>query len=161
MDIYFKPIGTIHTPFTSPRGIPIQGALRQDIKGEVEIFSEFQPGLQDVEGFSHLILIYYFDGVKGFTLQATPFLDTVPRGIFSIRGPRRPNPIGLTVVKNLGIKENIITFAGVDMVEGTPLLDIKPYFSDIDSHPDASCGWMRDKLKKQGNKTKADDRFSK
>jgi len=159
LKIFFKPIGSIHTPFDEPKGTPIQGALRQDMKGEIHLFPEFQEGLQDVDKFSHLILIYYFDKVQGFSLRATPYLDNTPRGIFSIRGPRRPNPLGLTVVRNLGIRENIIKIAGVDMVDGTPLLDIKPYFSDIDSHPDATSGWMKDKLKISGNRTKADDRF--
>lgn len=159
MKITFKSIGIIHTPFETPRGIPIQGALRPDIKAEVEIFSAFQPGLKDVEGFSHLILLYYFHQVKGFSLQTKPFLDTIPRGVFSIRGPRRPNPIGMTIVKNLGVKENIIKIAGVDMVNGTPLLDIKPYFPGIDSHPHVKTGWMKDKMKKKGNHTKADNRF--
>jgi len=161
MKITFESIGTIHTPFKSPRGVPIQGALRQDIKGEVEIFADFQSGLKDLDGFSHLILLYYFDQVKEYSLQAIPFLDTTPRGVFAIRGPRRPNPVGFTVVKNLGIKKNRIKFAGVDMVDKTPLLDIKPYFSDIDSHPDASTGWMKEKLKTEGNRTRADNRFIK
>ncbi|MFO7891729.1 MAG: tRNA (N6-threonylcarbamoyladenosine(37)-N6)-methyltransferase TrmO [bacterium] len=159
MKISLNPIGTIHTPFDTPRGVPIQGALRQDIEGEVEIFPEFQSGLKDIDGFSHLILIYYFNLVKGYTLQATPFLDNTLRGVFAIRGPRRPNPIGFTVVKNLGVEKNRFKIAGVDMVDKTPLLDIKPYFSGIDSHPDASTGWMKEKLKKEGKRTKADDRF--
>ncbi len=159
MKITFKSIGIIHTPFKTPRGAPIQGALRPDIKGEVEIFPEFQSGLKDIDGFSHLILLYYFNQVKGYSLQATPFLDTTLRGIFAIRGPRRPNPIGFTVVKNLSVENNRIKIAGVDMVDRSPLLDIKPYFSDIDSHPDASKGWMKEKFKKEGKRTKADDRF--
>jgi len=126
--IIFKPIGIIHTPFSEPVGIPIQGALRTDLEGEVEIFPEFQDGLKDVDGFSHLILIYYFDKVNSFSLVSKPFLDETPRGVFSIRGPRRPNPIGMTVVQLLSVQQKRLRVAGIDMVDGTPLLDIKPYF---------------------------------
>jgi tRNA-Thr(GGU) m(6)t(6)A37 methyltransferase TsaA len=157
--ITYTPIGIIHTPFKKPQGIPIQGALHPDKEGWVEIFSEYCEGLRDVEGFSHLILLFHFHHADGYNLIARPFLDDTPRGVFSIRGPRRPNPIGLTVVQLLKIEDCILHIAGVDMVDGTPLLDIKPYFPDIDAHPDARTGWMGDKLKTIGKGKRADKRF--
>jgi tRNA-Thr(GGU) m(6)t(6)A37 methyltransferase TsaA len=159
LSIVFKPIGIIHTPFQEPEGVPIQGALRTDLEGRVDIYPEFEEGLKDIEGFSHLILLYHFHLVTEHTLVARPFLDDTPRGIFAIRGPRRPNPIGMTVVRLLRRERNILHICGVDMVNGTPLLDIKPYFPDIDAHASVKMGWMGDKMKKAGKTTNADDRF--
>lgn len=159
MEVVFKSIGVIHTPFKTAENMPIQGALRYDIKGEIELYPEFVKGLKDVEGFSHLITVYYFNLVNDYSLTSCPFLDDSPRGIFSIRGPRRPNPVGITIVKNLKIDDNIIKIAGIDMVDNTPLLDIKPYFPKVDSFPEATTGWMKDKLSKFGRKIKSDRRF--
>ena len=159
--IQFHPVGVIHTPFKKPQGMPIQGALRPDKKGHVEIFSEYRDGLRDVEGFSHLILLYHFHLVEDYQLISRPFLDETPRGIFSIRGPRRPNPIGMTVVQLINIKDGILHVAGVDMVDGTPLLDIKPYFPDIDAHHTQKLGWLGNKMKTSGKSRQADDRFVK
>ena len=159
MSIVFKPIGVIHTPFREPAGIPIQGALRPDTEGALEIFPEFQEGLKDVEGFSHLIVLYHFHQVQGYNLVARPFLDDTPRGVFAIRGPRRPNPIGMTVIRLNKRDKNMLHISGVDMVDGTPLLDIKPYFPDVDAHQTAKLGWMGDKLKKEGKTKSADSRF--
>ncbi|MFC1502246.1 tRNA (N6-threonylcarbamoyladenosine(37)-N6)-methyltransferase TrmO [bacterium] len=159
MTIHFNPIGVIHTPFKKPQGIPIQGALRPDKKGQVEIFPAFSEGLKDVDGFSHLILLYHFHQVDGYSLVSRPFLDDTPRGVFSIRGPRRPNPIGMTVVQLIKVENNILYVAGVDMVDGTPLLDIKPYLPDIDAHKATRLGWMGNKLRTIGKTKQADDRF--
>jgi len=139
--------------------MPIQGALRPDKKGQVEIFPEFCEGLKDIDGFSHLILLYHFHMVDGYNLTSRPFLDNTPRGVFSIRGPRRPNPIGMTVVQLLKVENHILNVAGVDMVDGTPLLDIKPYLPDIDAHQADRTGWMGEKLKTVGKTTQSDDRF--
>lgn len=158
-DIVLKPIGIIHTPFPEPEGIPIQGALRNDLEGDVEVYPEYQDGLKDIDGFSHLILIYYFHQAASCSLISKPFLDETSRGIFSIRGPRRPNPIGMTVVRLVSIFENQLRIAGIDMVDGTPLLDIKPYLPDIDAHEATRLGWIGDKLKTEGKTAKADDRF--
>ncbi len=158
--IEFRPIGTIHTPFQQRQGMPIQGALFPENRGTVEIDPEYEEGLKDIEGFSHLILLYYFHESKGYDLAARPFLDDCPHGIFSIRSPRRPNPIGMTVVRLINREKNILHISGVDMVDGTPLLDIKPYFPDVDAHPDAKTGWMGDKLNQLGKKTVSDNRFS-
>ena len=160
MKIVFKPIGTISTPFEEPEGIPIQGALRTDIEGSVEILPEFVDGLKDIDGFSHLFLLYYFHRVKEYKLVARPFMDDTPRGVFSIRGPRRPNPIGLTVVRLLERNDRILRIGGVDMVNGTPLLDITPYFPDIDAHQKVRTGWAKDKFRRDGKSKKADNRFA-
>ena len=160
MQIVFQPIGIIHTPFDKPEGIPIQGALRTDIEGTVEILPEFSDGLKDIEGFSHLILLFHFHLVKEHKLVARPFMDDTARGVFSIRGPRRPNPIGMTVVRLLERSGNILQIAGVDMVNGTPLLDIKPYLPDIDAHHSVRTGWAKDKFRREGRAKRADDRFS-
>ena len=159
MSIVLGPIGIIHTPFEKPVGVPIQGALRLDIEGTIEVFSEFQEGLKDIEGFSHLIVIYHFHLTEGYSLIARPFLDDTPRGVFAIRGPRRPNPIGMTVVRLKKRLDNVLYVRGVDMVDETPLLDIKPYFPDIDAHQTEKVGWMGNRLKSVGKEKRADDRF--
>ncbi len=159
MTIVFEPIGIIHTPFKEPVGVPIQGALQLDQDGTMEVFAKYQDGLKDIDGFSHLIVLYHFHMAEGCDLVSRPFLDDTPRGIFAIRGPRRPNPIGMTVVRLKKRENNVLHICGVDMVDGTPLLDIKPYFSDIDSHQTVKMGWMKDKLKTMGKEKRADNRF--
>ena len=159
MAILFEPIGIIHTSFKETVGVPIQGALNPNTTGEVEIFKKFQKGLKDIEGFSHLILLYHFHLVENYSLVARPFLDDTPRGVFAIRSPNRPNPIGITVVRLLERKENVLRIAGVDMVNGTPLLDIKPYFPDVDAHNAEKTGWMGNKLRTIGGEKLADNRF--
>ena len=139
--------------------MPIQGTLTST-EGRVEIFAEYAEGLQDIEGFSHLILLYHFHQAKGFSLTAVPFLDDTPRGIFAIRGPRRPNPIGMTVVRLVERKGRMLTVQGVDMLDGTPLLDIKPYMQEIDAHQITASGWVGEKMGSIGPSKKADDRFS-
>jgi tRNA-Thr(GGU) m(6)t(6)A37 methyltransferase TsaA len=154
-----QPIGVIHTPFTQREGIPIQGALAPQVTGEIEVFPEFEEGLKDTEGFSHLILIYVFHTSQGYSLHAKPFLDDITRGVFAIRSPRRPNPIGLTVVRLLERRGRFLDIAGVDMLEGTPLLDIKPYIPHIDSFSHAKTGWCEGKMKR-GETRLSDDRFT-
>jgi len=149
MKITFKPIGVVHSPFkrkedikseiyTHPQGF-------EKFHGELEIFKEYEEGLKDVEGFSHLIILFAFHKSKGFKLLAKPLLDKTLRGIFAIRGPNRPNPIGMTVVKNIKKKGNILRVAGIDMIEGTPILDIKPY-TIRDQKMDITMGWLTNKL---------------
>jgi tRNA-Thr(GGU) m(6)t(6)A37 methyltransferase TsaA len=159
MTVKFKTIGVIHTPYSDPEGIPIQGALRTEIEGRAEIFPEYEEGLRDVEGFSHLIFLYHFHRVKEYALVSRPFLDDTPRGVFSIRSPRRPNPIGMTVVRLLRREKNMLFFGGVDMVDGTPLLDIKPYIPDVDAHDADRVGWLGDKMRKEGKEKCANGRF--
>jgi len=157
----FRPIGIIHTPFKKQEGMPIQGALSPESKGWIEVFPEYAEGLKDVEGFSHLILLYVFHGSRDYRLLCRPFLEETERGLFAIRAPRRPNPIGMTVVRLLRHQEARLDIAGVDMIDGTPLLDIKPYIPAIDAHPEATDGWVSGKMGKDGRKKLSDGRFRK
>jgi tRNA (adenine37-N6)-methyltransferase len=157
MAIVCNPIGIIHSPHGSPEGTPIQPVFSKGEKGSVEIFPDYRAGLADLEGFSHIHLIYFMHRIKGFSLTCTPFLDTREHGIFATRSPRRPNPIGMSVVELLGIDGCTLTIGGVDIVDGTPLLDIKPYVPDFDVRQQVKTGWYE----QAGNiqQTVADDRF--
>jgi tRNA-Thr(GGU) m(6)t(6)A37 methyltransferase TsaA len=158
MRIEVQPIGVIHTPFTSLEGMPIQPTGAQGVLGTVEIFKEYHPGLKDLEGFSHIILIYYFHSSSGFSLHVVPFLDSQPRGLFATRAPKRPNPIGLSVVQLNTIDKGILHIRNVDILDGTPLLDIKPYVPDFDAPTDVRTGWL-EKVGKSAWSLKSDDRF--
>jgi len=146
-EIKIKPIGIIHTPYKDPTGIPIQGKFEKGVTAQAELFAEYQNGLKDIEGFSHIILIYYFDRSKDEKLVAQPFLEDETHGIFAIRSPHRPNHIGLSIVKLEKVEKNIITFSEVDILDGTPLLDIKPYVSHFDSREDVKNGWLEKHFK--------------
>jgi tRNA-Thr(GGU) m(6)t(6)A37 methyltransferase TsaA len=146
-EISLTPIGVIRTPFHSPAETPIQGRLRPDVPGEVEVFAEFAAGLADVEGFSHLTLLYYFHRAGEERLTVKPYLDEDEHGVFATRHPRRPNHIGITTVRLLERRGNVLVVRGVDMLDGTPLLDIKPYVPAFDRKPDdAKYGWLEDKI---------------
>ncbi len=148
MEIVFKPIGVVHSPFKNKQDISqekFQGPGAFDkIKGELEIFSEYKAGLEDIEGLSHLILLFNFHKSARGKLFAHPPLDNQQRGVFATRSPNRPNAIGMTIVKLLGKKDNILQVAGIDVIENTPILDIKPYTSR-DQKPDAIFGWLAKK----------------
>ena len=148
-EIKIKSIGLIRTPYRKPKGIPIQGKFEKDVTGRAEIFLEYQQGLKDIEGFSHIVLIYYFDRSKDEKLISRPFLEDESHGIFAIRSPHRPNHIGFSIVKIEKVENNIVTFSEVDMLDGTPLLDIKPYVSYFDSRENVKNGWL-DKHFKSG-----------
>jgi len=139
-EFIMRPIGVIHTPFTATQGMPIQPIFSQ-ASGRVEVFPEYADGLKDVEGFSHIILIYVLHGSNGYTLHVRPFLDDHERGLFATRHPCRPNPIGLSIVRLLSHEGNMLEVAGIDVLDGTPLLDIKPYVPDFDRKADAHAGW--------------------
>jgi tRNA-Thr(GGU) m(6)t(6)A37 methyltransferase TsaA len=139
-----RPIGVIHSPFTDPDRTPIQPTRSQAI-GQVEVYPEFAEGLQDIEGFSHLILLYVFHRSSGYALRVKPFLDDVLRGLFATRYPRRPNPIGLSVVRLLARRDNALEIEGVDVLDGTPVLDIKPYVPDFDVRTQTRTGWYETK----------------
>jgi len=141
-EIRLKPIGIIHTPYKEPKGVPIQGKFEKGVSGQIELFSKYQRGLKDIEGFSHIILIYYFGRSKEEKLMGQPFLEDQTHGIFAIRSPHRPNHIGLSIVKLEHVKKNTITFSEVDILDGTPLLDIKPYVSHFDSRENVKNGWL-------------------
>lgn len=141
-----EPIGIIHTPFrTREKTVPIQSRFSKEI-GEVEVFKEYEDGLKDIEGFSHIILLYIFHKSEGYSLHAKPFLDSELRGVFATRSPRRPNPIGMSTVILIERKGNILKVKGVDMLDETPLLDIKPYVPRFDERTEVSFGWLEDKL---------------
>lgn len=151
MEIKLKPIGIVHSPFKKkedieskkyacPRGF-------DSVQGELEIFKEFEAGLKDIEGFSHLAVIFAFHKSEGFKLHTKPLLEDTLRGVFSTRSPRRPNPIGMTVVNVRERKGNILKVSGLDMIEGTPILDIKPY-TTRDQKSSIKMGWLEDKMKK-------------
>ena len=157
-NLIFSRIGTIHTPFEQQEGTPIQGIMAPEKEGRVEVFPEFQEGMKDLEGFSHLILIYRFHHMKAGKLLVKPYLDTVNRGIFATRSPRRPNPIGITTVQLQRVEGNVLYVSGVDMLNGTPLLDIKPYLGDFDHYQADRIGWYALTARRK-QKVLADDRF--
>jgi tRNA-Thr(GGU) m(6)t(6)A37 methyltransferase TsaA len=158
MKIQYHPIGTIHTPFTEISNMPIQPAGAAGVEGTVEVFSEYHDGIKDLEGFSHIILLYHFHRSKGHQLNVIPFLDTQPRGVFATRVPKRPNPIGLSVVRLQRIEANVLYVENVDILDGTPLLDIKPYIPEFDEQNKVRAGWLEEVRKTVAQK-KSDDRF--
>ncbi len=159
-EITYKPIGIIHSPFFKPKGVPIQPMAGKDIEGTVEVFKEFAQGLKDIEGFSHIILLFHFHLVKQSKLISMPFMDDKEHGIFAIRGPSRPNPIGLSIVRLVHRNGNILHIKDMDIVDGTPLLDIKPYVPQMDERQDVKIGWLKDHIHKMPH-TNDDGRFVK
>jgi tRNA-Thr(GGU) m(6)t(6)A37 methyltransferase TsaA len=144
--ICFKPIGIIRTPFKSLKGIPIQSSM-SNTKGIIEIFPEYVAGLKDLSGFSHFYCVYFFDMVKlPVPLQSKPFLDNEKKGVFAIRTPFRPNPLGLSILKILEIKGNKIQVNNVDILDETPILDLKPYVPQFDNIKSAKIGWLKGKI---------------
>lgn len=138
----FQPIGLIHTPFTQKDRTPIQ-PYRSRASGKVELLSEYEEGLSHLEGFSHIILLYFFHNADpGYDLMVTPFLDDEPKGLFATRYPRRPNPIGLSIVRLVRREGRVLHVDGIDVLDGTPLLDIKPYVPPFDAFPEATLGWL-------------------
>ena len=158
MEISYRPIGTIHSPFTNIEGMPIQPTGASGIQGTVEVFPEFVEGLKDLEGFSHVILLYHFHRVEGAKLVVTPFMDFQPHGVFATRAPKRPNPIGLSIVRLLRIEQNILHIENVDILDGTPVLDIKPYVPEFDQPPADRVGWLEQPKGKVQSK-RSDGRF--
>jgi tRNA-Thr(GGU) m(6)t(6)A37 methyltransferase TsaA len=158
-DIIYTPIGIIHTPFKTPAGTPIQpqGATGED--GTVEVFPEYVDGLADLPDFSHIYLIYHFHLSKPFAMRIKPFLDDKSHGLFATRAPSRPNPIGISVVELIDIDKDKLHVRDIDVVDKTPLLDIKPYVPDFDVRAATKIGWLEKKTQKI-KKTIDDGRFS-
>ncbi len=158
--IDYKPIGIIHSPFKEPTGTPIQPTAAQDITGSIEVYPEYAEGLKDIAGFSHLILIYHFHLLKEYSLLVKPFLDNELHGIFATRSPGRPNSIGFSVVRLDKVEGNKLCIRDVDIIDGTPLLDIKPYVAEFDVREVAKNGWFENKVHKLSS-TRDDGRFVK
>lgn len=147
-EIRYRAIGVIHSPFKEPKGTPIQPLGAKGADGVVEVFPEYVEGLKDVGGFSHIILIYHFHLARGFSLKARPYMDNEARGVFAMRGPSRPNPIGISVVRLVGIEGNLLRVKDIDIVDGTPLLDIKPYVPEFDIREAEEIGWLEKNVHK-------------
>jgi tRNA-Thr(GGU) m(6)t(6)A37 methyltransferase TsaA len=158
MMIPYHSIGIIHSPYKEIRGTPIQPAGALDVPGTVEVAPSYQDGLGDLEGFSHVILLYHFHLIQGHALRVTPFLDDRPHGIFATRSPKRPNAIGLSVVRLTAIAGAVLQILDIDVVDGTPLLDIKPYVPAFDHREATRTGWLAARSAAV-HQTRADGRF--
>jgi tRNA-Thr(GGU) m(6)t(6)A37 methyltransferase TsaA len=159
-NIVYRPIGIIHTPFRELENMPIQPSGAAGICGTVDLYPEFAEGLKDLDGFSHLILLYRFHESRGYSLTVTPFLDSETRGVFATRAPKRPNPIGLSIVRLVRIQGSTLGIENVDILDGTPLLDIKPYVPEFDHQEDCRIGWL-EQVQRMVKTKRSDDRFRK
>lgn len=157
--ITFRPIGVVRSPFTDPVGMPIQPGGARGVRGEVEVDPAFAAGLADLEEFSRIILLYAFHRSEGYRLRVVPFLDDCEHGVFATRAPRRPNPIGLSVVRLVGVEGRRLLIEDVDILDGTPLLDIKPYVPSFDAFPDERTGWFG-RTVREIPEVRSDDRFA-
>ena len=155
----FKPIGIVHSSFKEARGTPIQPKAAKGIEGTVEIYAEFADGLAYLDGFSHIILVCHFHLAQNYKLKVIPYMDDQQRGVFATRAPSRPNPIGISVVRLNRIENNRLYIQAVDIIDGTPLLDIKPYVPEFDSEEDIKIGWLEKRVHKLST-SKDDGRFN-
>jgi len=155
----FNGIGYVCSPYLKPEGTPIQPVKDSLVQAHIIIYDEFIAGLKDIAGFSHLIILSFLHKTIKPSLHVTPFLDTVPRGIFATRAPARPNPIGISVVKLIVVKENLLIIEEFDLIDGTPVLDIKPFIPDFDHRDNVTVGWYANK-KNHVQSFKDDGRFS-
>lgn len=157
--VIYNIIGIIHSPHKTIEGIPIQPISAKGIKAEIEIFDEYEKGLKDIEEFSHIMVLYDFHKSKDYKLNVKPFLDNKKHGVFATRAPKRPNSIGMSVLKLNKVVKNILYVENVDILDNTPLIDIKPYVSKFDLVEDERNGWLEMRIEKS-NKKKSDDRFN-
>jgi len=157
--IILEPIGVIHSPHINIEGMPVQPTGAVGFEGTVEIDEKYAEGLKDLEGFSHIILIYQFHKVQGYVLQLVPFMDTKPHGVFATRAPKRPNKIGFSIVPLKKIEKNILYFEQADMLDGTPVIDIKPFYPKYDNKTDVKIGWLADVDPVDITQLRSDDRF--
>ncbi|KFZ26592.1 MAG: putative tRNA (adenine(37)-N6)-methyltransferase [Candidatus Izimaplasma bacterium HR2] len=158
MNINYNPIGYVHSPIKTIEGAPIQPVGADNITGFIELDHSLIDGLKDLDGFSHIIVLYHFHKSKEPQLLCKPFLDNIEHGIFAIRGPNRPNAIGFSIVSNIKIEENVIHIGNVDILDGTPVLDIKPYVHEFDALTNTKSGWL-EKNAKRSKTIRSDDRF--
>jgi tRNA-Thr(GGU) m(6)t(6)A37 methyltransferase TsaA len=154
--LHLRPIGVIRSPHREAAGTPIQSVYAEDCVGEVVVDAEFAPALADIEGFERLWLLYALDRAGAYRPRVTPYRDTVEHGLFATRSPCRPNPIGLSAVRLLGRAGNRLQVAGLDVLDGTALLDIKPYVPEFDAFPGAKAGWLE---ARRSERERADGRF--
>lgn len=158
MSIVLEPIGVIRSPFKDVEGMPIQPSGAADVRGSVILDEAFAEGLADLDGFSHIILLYQFHAASGFALRVKPFLDHSLRGVFATRAPRRPNAIGLSVVRLLGVSDTVLHIRGVDVLDRTPLIDIKPYVPRFDAPENVRTGWLETTARRSAT-ISSDSRF--
>ena len=156
--ICYEPIGIIHSPFKDINGMPIQPVGARGVAGQIEILPDLQEGLKDLDGFSHIFVIYHFHGASGYSLLVKPFLDKSQHGVFATRAPKRPNSIGLSVLKLVKVDGNILHVENVDILDGTPVLDIKPYVPAFDVWETVTVGWFGITAEKAETQ-RADERF--
>ena len=154
--IVMRPIGVIRSPHRTPAGTPIQPTYAKDVEGEVVVAAELEPALADIDGFERIWLVYCFDRAGPFRPRVVPYRDNQERGLFATRAPSRPNPLGLSVVRLLSRQGNVLRVRGLDILDGTPLLDIKPYVPEFDAHPDSEAGWLE---ARREERREADGRF--
>ena len=158
MEITLQPIGYLETPFNDIADMPIQPSVLADTRGKAVLDEKFMPGLKDLDGFSHIILLFLLHKISGYQLEVVPFMDTLPHGIFATRSPKRPNRIGMSIVRVESVAGNVLQFKGVDMLNGSPLLDIKPYYSYFDQQTQVRNGWLEGKTLRPEN-LHSDKRF--
>jgi len=159
LQIILNPIGIIRTPHTDVKNMPIQPIAAEGIRGTIELLPEYAAGLKDIEGFSHLTLIYRFHKIEGYELEVVPFMDTVAHGIFASKAPKRPNAIGISTVKLLAVEGSILHIEQVDMLDGTPLIDIKPFYPRYDNRENVKIGWLEKNKNLPLDKLRSDERF--
>lgn len=156
--VTFKPIGIVHSPYREKVGTPIQACFDGGAQGSIEVFAPYQEGLEGLEGFSHIYVLYVFDRATAARLKVMPFLRDIEVGVFATRAPSRPNPIGLSIVELKRREGSFLHVQGLDMLDKTPVLDIKPYVPRFDVRENARVGWMEGATE-DTSRQKADDRF--
>jgi tRNA-Thr(GGU) m(6)t(6)A37 methyltransferase TsaA len=158
VSIRYEPIGVVRSPFSELEGMPLQPVAAADVRGQIEIYEPFVAGLADLDGFSHLHVIAHMHRARPGGLSVVPFLDDSARGVFATRSPRHPNPIGLSVVRLLGVNGSVLELAGVDLLDGTPVLDLKPYVPEFDAVAAERTGWLAAAAERV-HRVRADGRF--
>ncbi len=160
MTICYEPVGVIHSPYKTIKGMPIQPVGAKGVKGTIEVYEPFREGLASMDGFSHILVIYHLHRISGYDLMVKPYLGDSLHGIFATRSPKRPNPIGISVLRLAGCEGAMLHVENVDILDSTPVLDIKPYVPDFDVWKADRIGWFTDVV--AGAEThKADTRFHK
>jgi tRNA (adenine37-N6)-methyltransferase len=158
MIVSYQPIGVVHSPFVELEGMPLQSVAAGDVRAQIEIYAEFADGLADLDGFSHVHVVSHLDRGGPSRLRVVPFLADAERGVFATRSPRHPNPVGLSVVRLVVVRGATLEVAGLDLLDGTPILDVKPYVPEFDAFEAERTGWLQDAAARVHD-TRADARF--